>query len=80
MTLNQLTELFKWMTIINIVIFIVSSLLSIALKRIVCKTHGKLFGIDESSVSIVLYSYLGVYRVFILVFNIVPYVSLLIVK
>lgn len=80
MTLDQLTELFKWMTIINIGIFISSSLLSIVLRKITCKMHGKLFGIDEGKVSIVLYGYLGVYRIFIIVFNIVPYLSLLILK
>ena len=51
-----------------------------ALKKTVCKMHGKLFGIDEGKVSVVLYCYLGVYRIFILIFNIVPYLSLLILK
>ena len=80
MTLDQLTELFQWMTIINICLFIISSLLTMALKKTVCKMHGKLFGIDEGKVSVVLYCYLGVYRIFILIFNIVPYLSLLILK
>lgn len=80
MTLEQITELFKWMSIINICLFIISSILSMILKKVVCKMHGKLFGIDESKISVVLYGYLGVYRIFILVFNLVPYFSLLIVK
>ena len=80
MTLDQLTELFKWMTIINIGLFILSSLLTMFLRKIVCKMHGKLFGIDEGKVSIVLYGYLGVYRIFIIVFNMVPYLALLILK
>ena len=32
MTLDQLTELFKWMTIIHIVIFVSSALLSMILR------------------------------------------------
>jgi hypothetical protein len=80
MTLDQLTELFKWMTIINIVIFMSSALLGMVLRETVCKMHGKLFGVDESKVSIVLYGYLGVLRIFVIVFSIVPYVSLLIMK
>ena len=80
MTLDQLTELFKWMTIFNIGLFILSSLLAMVLKKTVCKIHGKLFGIDEGKVSIALYGYLGVYRIFIIVFNVVPYLSLLILK
>ena len=80
MTLDQLTELFKWMTIINIGLFILSALLIMVLKKTVCKIHGKLFGIDEGKVPIILYSYLGVYRIFIIVFSLVPYLSLLILK
>ena len=44
-----------------------------ALRKIVCKTHGKLFGIKEEKVSIVSYGYLGIYKVLILVFNIVSF-------
>lgn len=80
MTQDQLTELFKWMTIINIVIFMSSALLGMVLRETVCKMHGKLFGIDEGKVSIVLYGYLGVLRIFVIVFSLVPYVSLLIMK
>jgi hypothetical protein len=68
------------MTIINIGIFISSALLGIVLRKTVCGMHGKLFGIDEDKVSIVLYGYLGVYRIFVIVFNIVPYLALLILK
>jgi len=78
MTSEQLTELFKWMTIINIGVFLLSSILTIVFKKFVCRMHGIIFGIDEVKVPIVLYGYLGVYRIFILVFNLVPYVSLLI--
>lgn len=80
MTLDQLTELFGWMTVINVGVFVLSALLGMVLRTVVAKMHGKLFGVDEDKVSIVGYGYLGVYRIFILVFNIVPYVSLLIVS
>jgi|GEM_PF-483409 len=80
MTLDQLTELFKWMTIIHIVIFVSSALLSMILRKTVCKMHGKLFGIDEGKVAVVLYGYLGVLRIFVIVFSIVPFLSLLILQ
>ena len=80
MTLEQLAELFKWMTIINVGVFLITSILTILFKNFVCGIHGKLFGIDKDRVPMVLYGYLGTYRIFILVFNLVPYVSLLILK
>jgi hypothetical protein len=79
MSLDQLTAFFKWMTVINLAVLVVSLLLSIALKDTVRKMHGRLFGVDEDMVSVVGYGYLGAYRIFVLVFNVVPYVSLLIV-
>ncbi len=79
MSLDALTELFKWMTIINACVFVLSAILSISLKNFVGKIHGALFGIDAGKVPLVLYGYMGAYRIFILVFNLVPYVSLLII-
>lgn len=80
MTVEQLTDLFKWMTVINVGVFLLTSILTILFKNFVCRIHGRLFGIDKEKVPIVLYGYLGTYRIFILVFNLVPYVSLLILK
>ena len=52
MTLAQITELFKWMTIINIGVLLLSSVLVMLLKKIVCKMHAKLFGIKEENIAI----------------------------
>lgn len=80
MNLDQLTELFKWMTLINIGLFVFSAVLSMALKKIVSKMHGKLFGIEENKVSVVVYGYFGIYKIAIIIFNIVPYISLLLIN
>ena len=80
MNLDQLTEFFKWMTIINIVLLVLSSVTTMILKNVMCKKHSKLFGIKEESVALVAYGYLGRYKVLVLVFNIVPYISLLLIK
>jgi hypothetical protein len=40
--------------------------------------HGRLFGIEEGRVSGVLYGYLGVLRIFVIVFRVVSHLSLLI--
>ena len=79
MNLDQVTQLFKWMTIINVVVFILSSVLAIVLKDVTCRMHARLFGIQEKTVASVAYGYLGGYRLLILVLNIVPYISLLLV-
>ncbi len=76
----QLIQLFKWMTIINIGIFLVSSILLMLLKNIVKKMHAKLFGIEMKEVLVAIYAYLGLYKIMIIVFNLVPYAALLIIE
>jgi len=80
MNLDQLTELFKWMTIINISLLLLNSVLIIMLKNVVEKYHGKLFGIKEENVALMAYGYLGMFKVLIIVFILVPYISLLLIK
>ena len=79
MTLEQITDLFKWMTIINIGILVLSSVLIMVLRNVMCKMHGKMFGIKEDSVAVVAYGYLGMFKVLVIVFNLVPYISLVLI-
>jgi len=80
MNLDQLTELFKWMVLINIALLILSALLIVTFRKMICSLHGKLFSIDEDKLPIIFYAYLGFYKIMIIVFNIVPYLSLLILN
>jgi len=80
MNLEQLTEWFKWMTIINIVFLLFSTLAVIALKSVMMNLHTKMFGITESQISVAVYAYLGLFKALVIVFNIVPYIALLILN
>ena len=80
MSLEQLTDLFLWMTVINAGIFLFTALLAITSRGFVCRLHGRLFGIAEDKVAVVTYGYLGAYRLLILVFNVVPWVALLLMR
>ncbi len=80
MNLDQLTELFKWMTIINIGFLLLSTFLVITLKNMFCKLHGKLFNIKEEYVALMAYGYLGVFKALVIVFILTPYLSLLLIK
>jgi len=80
MNLEQLTDLFQWMTIINIGVFVLSSVLIMLLKKSIYKMHAYLFGIQEDQVAIAAYGYLGRFKILVLVFNIVPYLSLLLIR
>lgn len=80
MSLEQLTTLFQWMTILNAGILILSAILVMTLKGVVYRMHSKLFGIREDEVAVVSYTYLGIYRALFLVFNLAPYCALLLVQ
>ena len=80
MTIEQITALFQWMTIINAGIFIISALLVMLLKRHIIRWHGNLFGIQEHVVSSMIYGYLGLFKVLLILFNIVPWIALLIIN
>ena len=80
MNLDQLTELFKWMTIINVGLLLLSTGLIMLLNSFICKIHAKLFGIDEDKIAIVVYGYLGMYKIMVIVLNIVPYIALLLIQ
>jgi len=80
MNLEQLTELFKWMTIINVGLLLLSTVLVISLKDMIARLHGKLFGLKPESVALMAYGYLGMLKVLIIVFVVVPYISLLLIQ
>ncbi len=80
MNLDQLTEFFKWMTIINVILFLVNTVLIILLRKVLCRLYGKLFGLSEDHASIIMFAWLGLFRIIILAFNIVPFVAFSIIS
>lgn len=76
----QLIQFFKCMLIINILIFLIMSILLMLFKNLVKKLHAKLFGIQPQNIMVVVYSFLGLYKLMIIVFNLVPYFTLLLIR
>ncbi|MFK5975950.1 MAG: hypothetical protein QM493_05540 [Sulfurovum sp.] len=80
MNLEQITEFFKYMSIINIIILMINSILIMVLKDFIYKIHAKLFGINEANLAVVIYGYLGMFKIMVIIFNIVPYVALVMMQ
>ena len=78
MTIEQITEFFRLMLILNIGMLFISTLATWLLKGMAMSIHSKMFGVTESQINISIYAFLGAYKLFIIVFNAVPYVALLI--
>jgi len=80
MDLSELKSFFKWCTIINGVVLLVSILGVAMAPSAAVDLHSAIFQIPSKSVSQILYALLGAYKIFWLALNLVPYIALTIVS
>ena len=79
MDIQTLTTFFMWGTIINGAFLAFWITMCILTPDLVYRTQSKWFPIPRETFNVVIYSFLGLYKIVFLVFNVVPYVTLLIV-
>ena len=80
MDIHMLRVFFMWCTIINAGLLVFSSLILAFAGEWIYRLHAKLFSMPRETFNAVIYSFLGLYKIVFLVFNLVPYVALLIMK
>ena len=76
MTIFEIREMLGWCTLINIGLMIFSFIVIVAMRSFVYKMHSKWFPMSEATFNAIVYSYLGVYKILIIVFNLVPWLAL----
>ena len=76
MTVEFLTQLFGWMTLINIVILFISSVFMMLFRDMGTALHARMFGIEPERLLEVWYSYMGSLKIAVIVLNITPYLAL----
>jgi len=76
MDLFTLTSFLGWCTILNISLLLFTSLMLILMRDSISKLHSKLFGVDEKQLAEFYFQYLAHYKIVIIVFNLVPYISM----
>ncbi len=79
MDIQTLTRFFMWCTIINGGVFILWTVFCVFAPDLVYRTQRLWFPIPRETFDVVIYSFLGLFKIVFLVFNVVPYVALLIV-
>ncbi|MBT8037917.1 MAG: hypothetical protein KJO21_10265 [Verrucomicrobiae bacterium] len=80
MHIETLTTFFMWCTIINGILLIYTSLLVIFAPDFIYRMQSKWFPISRDSFNLVVYSYLGLFKILFLFFNLAPYIALLIIR
>lgn len=80
MDIKTLTGFFKWCTIINIALFTFTISMFMLVPDLVYKTQSWIFPISREAFNVVLYSFLAGHKLMIIIFNVVPLISLLIIS
>ena len=76
MTHEMLTSAFGWMTVLNMGFLIFSTIMVVTTKNWASALHARLFDLDQTTVRQTYYTWLGTYKIMILVFALVPYLAL----
>ncbi len=79
MGIETVTRFFMWCTIINGAMFVLSAVMCLSALDFVYSMHSKWFHITRETFNVAIYSFIGLYKIVFIVFNIVPYVVLLII-
>ena len=79
MDIHTLTSFFMWCTILNLAILIFSSIMCIFFADFSYRMNNRFFSISREAFNVALVSFIGLYKIFVIVFNIVPYIALLII-
>lgn len=80
MELKVLTSFFMWCTIINAGILLLTSLVMLPLGDFAYKMHNKFFPMKKETFTVVMYCFIGIYKVLIFVFCAVPWIALAIIS
>jgi len=74
-----MTGFFMWCTIINGALLILWTVVWMLAPGLVYRTQRRWFPIARETFDVVFYSFLGFFKLIILVFNVVPWIALLII-
>ena len=79
MDIQTLTSFFMWCTIINTGMLIFLALIYLLVPNLAYRLQSQFIPISRETFDIVFYSFIGFFKVVVLVFNVVPWIALLII-
>jgi len=75
-SIDSLAEFFGWCTLINVGLLMLTFLFITAARPLIVGLHSKLFGIAEAELPAAYLQYLAIYKIGIILLNLVPYIAL----
>ena len=79
MDINALQRFFMWCTIINAAWFVFAAMICVFAADWLFRMQNKWFPVSRDAYNVVIYSFFALFKIVFVVFNVVPYVALLIV-
>ena len=79
MDMELLTKFFMWCSILNLALLMFSFLMLAFAGDLIYRIHGRWFPMPRETFNVVLYSFIGVYKILVFVFNVVPWAVLAII-
>jgi hypothetical protein len=80
MDIQTIQTFFMWCTIINAVLLILTGLVLTFADDWVYRVQSKWYPISRDTFNVVIYSFIGLFKLFFITFNLVPYVALMIME
>ena len=80
MGMVSLTQFFMWCTVINVAIYVVWVLFVLLAPDFVYRLQTKWIPISRETFNVMMYSFMGAFKVVIIVFCFIPYLSLVIIN
>ena len=79
MDIQMLKMFFMWCTILNMGLLIMTSLWLAFAGNFVYKMHSRLYPMPRETFNVVVYSFVGIYKIIFFVFNFIPWIALMII-
>ncbi len=79
MDIQTLTSFFMWCTILNGSLLVFWAIVHMLAPNLVYRTQRKWFPIPRETFDVVFYAFLGMFKIMVVIFNVVPYVVLKII-
>jgi len=76
MDILTLKTFFMWCSIINVSMLFIAFFMLIGLKDFVYRIHSRMFPMPKETFMLAFYLFLGIFKMFVLIFNVVPYIVL----
>ncbi len=79
MDIQTLTTFFMWCTILNLGVLILTSVMCVFFGDFSYRMNHRFFSISRETFNVALVCFIGLFKIFVIVFNLVPYIALLII-